>query len=185
MLCFPKERLTLTGGDVFPSTVGGAEPGGEAPFGCWVQGRRGPGGSARGTPSLLSFGCPTFVEVSSPGPIPVAAAALGMDETGECVDSGAGVRVGVEADAALGADTAPLAGEECAAEQVGPDCQAVVAPLVALRADTSLGQPDRGTAAAGAARPSGGFPACGHDPPRSVSNAADSQRCDGLPGREK
>ena len=43
--------------------------------------------------------------------------------------------MGIEADAALGADAAPLAGEECAAEQVGPDCQAVVAPLVALGAD--------------------------------------------------
>jgi hypothetical protein len=61
-----------------------------------------------------------------------------VSEPGERVDSGTGVRVGVEADAALGAaDAAPLAGQERAAEQVGPDCQAVVAPLVALGADTS------------------------------------------------
>jgi hypothetical protein len=26
MLCFPRERLTLAGGDVFQSTVGGVEP---------------------------------------------------------------------------------------------------------------------------------------------------------------
>jgi hypothetical protein len=148
------------------------------------QGRRGPDGSARGTLSLLSFGCPIFIEVSSPEPISVAATALGMDEPGECVDSGAGVRVGVEADAALGADTAPLAGEEGAAEQVGPDCQTVVAPLVALGTDADQGgligeqqQLERLGHRVDFRR--------GHDPPRSVSRGADSQRCDGLPGREK
>ena len=104
------------------------------PFGCRVQGRRGPGGSARAAPSLLWPDCPTFVEAPSPGPIPVAAATLGVGKPGECIDSGAGVRVRIETDAALGADAAPLAGEERAAEQVGPDCQAVVAPLVGTRA---------------------------------------------------
>ena len=44
-------------------------------------------------------------------------------------------RVGIEADAALVPMRPPLAGEECAAEQVGPDGHAVVAPLVALGPD--------------------------------------------------
>jgi hypothetical protein len=60
-----------------------------------------------------------------------------VGEPGERVDRGAGVRVGIEADVALGADAAPLAGEERAAEQVGPDCQAVVAPFVAFGTDAS------------------------------------------------
>jgi len=67
--------------------------------------------------------------------VPVAAAALGAGKLGEGVDGGAGVRVRVEADAALGADAAPLVGEQRAAEQVGPDRQAVEAPFVAVRPD--------------------------------------------------
>jgi hypothetical protein len=62
-----------------------------------------------------------------------------VGEPGERVDRGAGVRVGIEADVALGADAAPLASEERAAEQVGPDCQAVVAPFVAFGTDASEG----------------------------------------------
>jgi len=109
------------------------------PFGCRVQGRRGPGGSARAAPSLLWSACPAFVAAPSPGPIPVAAAALGVGKPGECVDSGAGVRVRIEADSALGADAAPLAGEQGAAEQVEPDGDGIVAPLVALGADADKG----------------------------------------------
>ena len=41
--------------------------------------------------------------------------------------------MGIEAAATLGADAAPLAEQQSAAEQVGPDFQAVVAPLIALR----------------------------------------------------
>ena len=108
-------------------------------FGCRVQGRRGPGGSARAATSLLWPDRPTFVEALSPRPIPVAATALGVGKPGECIDGGTGVRVGIEADPALGADAAPLAGQERAAEQVGPDCQAVVAPLVALGTDAGQG----------------------------------------------
>jgi hypothetical protein len=99
------------------------------PFGCRVQGRRGPGGSARAAPSPPWSEYPAFVDAPSPGPIPVAAATLGVGEPGECVDSGAGVRVGIEADAALGADAAPLAGEQGAAEQVGPDRHAIAEHL--------------------------------------------------------
>ena len=65
----------------------------------------------------------------------IAAAALGAEEAGECVEGGAGVRVGVEAEAAFCADAAPLAGEEGVAEEVWPDGEAVEAPFVALGAD--------------------------------------------------
>jgi len=41
----------------------------------------------------------------------------------------------VEPDAALGADASPMAGEQRATEQVGPNGEPVVAPLVAFRAD--------------------------------------------------
>jgi hypothetical protein len=71
--------------------------------------------------------------------VPVAAAALGAGELGESVNSGAGVGMRIEADAALGADTAPLAGEQRAAEQVGPDRHAVEPPFVAVGADTGQG----------------------------------------------
>jgi hypothetical protein len=139
-LGFPKECLALTGGDVFSGAIGRVEPQpgrGGMPFGCRVQGGGGLGESARAAPSLLWSDCPASVETPSPGSVPVAAATLGVSEPGERVDGGAGVWVRIEADATLGADAAPLAGEERAAEQIGPDCQAVVAPLVALGADTS------------------------------------------------
>jgi hypothetical protein len=131
-LCFPKERLTLAGGDVFPGfrAMGGVEP---QPS----EGGQGRLSDAVSAPTPLRPECPAFVGAPSPRSIPVAAATLGVSEPGERVNGGAGVRVGIEADAALGANAAPLAGEERAAEQVGPDCQAVVAPLIALGADTS------------------------------------------------
>ena len=69
----------------------------------------------------------------------VAAAALGAGELGEGVDGGAGVGVGIEADAALGADAAPLAGQQRAAEQVGPDRHAVEPPFVAVGPDAGQG----------------------------------------------
>ena len=58
-----------------------------------------------------------------------------MGEAGEDIEGGAGIWVGVEAYAALGADAAPVAGEEGATEQVGPDGQAIEAPLVPLGPD--------------------------------------------------
>ena len=128
---------TLAGSDVFPSAVGGVEPqaGGGAPSGCRVQGRRGPGGSARAEPSLPFSVRLIFAAASSSGVIPVAAASLGVGEPGERIDGGAGIRVRIEADAALCADATPVAGEERAAEQVGPDGHTVVAPLVEFRPD--------------------------------------------------
>ena len=75
----------------------------------------------------------------SRGLVLVAAAALGAGEGYEGIAGGAGVGVGVEAAAALGTDAAPVAGEEGAAEQVGLDLQAVVAPLVLLGADADQG----------------------------------------------
>jgi hypothetical protein len=52
--------------------------------------------------------------------------------------AGAGVRVGIEAAAALGADPAPVADEEGAAEQVGPDFQAVEPCFAAARPDPAF-----------------------------------------------
>ena len=51
------------------------------------------------------------------------------------VERGAGVGVRFEASAAFSADAAPVADQQGAAEQVGPDVQPVVAELVALGAD--------------------------------------------------
>ena len=46
----------------------------------------------------------------------------------------------IEPAAAFGADAAPLAEQQGAAEQVGPDLHAVEAPLVALRAGCALSE---------------------------------------------
>ena len=56
-------------------------------------------------------------------------------EGGEGVEGGAWVRVGVEAEVAFGSDAAPVAGEEGAAEEVGPDGEVVEAPFIALGSD--------------------------------------------------
>jgi hypothetical protein len=45
----------------------------------------------------------------------------------------------VEPAVAFGADAAPLTDQQRAAEQVGPDLHAVVAPFVQRRADTHQG----------------------------------------------
>jgi len=65
--------------------------------------------------------------------VPVAATALGPGEVGEGVDGGAGVGMRVEADAALGADATPLAGEQRAAEQIRPYRHPVESPFVGGR----------------------------------------------------
>ena len=106
------------------------------------------------------------------GLVPVAAAALGAGEPGEGVDGGAGVGVRIEADAALGADAAPLAGQQRAAEQVGPDRHAVEAPLVPLRPDAGqrgLVGEQRELERLGHRC---GFRPGGHDSPTNVSKAA-------------
>ena len=43
--------------------------------------------------------------------------------------------MGIETEAALGSDAAPVAGEEGAAEEVGPDGETVEAPFVAFGTD--------------------------------------------------
>ena len=102
----------------------------------------------------------------------VAAAAFAAGEPGEGVEGGAGVGVRVEADAALGADAAPVAGEQGAAEQVGPDGEAVEAPLVALGPDAGerrlVGEQRELERLGHRAR----FAAGGHDSPGTVSKAA-------------
>lgn len=67
--------------------------------------------------------------------IHVAPTALFLCEPGQRVDGGAGVRVRIQADAALVTDAAPLAGEQRMPEQVSPDLHAVEAPFVQFGAD--------------------------------------------------
>jgi hypothetical protein len=62
----------------------------------------------------------------------VAALALLPCQTRQCVDGGARIGVWVEPAATFGADAAPLAQQQGAAEQVGPDFHAVIAPHVEL-----------------------------------------------------
>lgn len=97
------------------------------------QGRRGPGGGVGAAPP------PFFPSRRSRGLVLVAAAALAVSEAGKGVEGGGGVGVGVEAATALGTDAAPVAREEGASEQVGPDFEAVVAPFVALGTDADQG----------------------------------------------
>ena len=67
-------------------------------------------------------------------PVPIAPATLGPHKPGESVDGGARVGVRVEPDPAGRADPAPVAGKEGTAEEIRPDGQAVVPPLVLLGA---------------------------------------------------
>ena len=97
-------------------------------------------GGAGAAPSPLPFLAPGQGRGrGSRGAVLVAAAAFLAGKVGEGVEGGAGIGVGVEAAAACGADAAPLAHEEGAAEQVGPDFQAVVAPFVAFGAHADQG----------------------------------------------
>jgi hypothetical protein len=94
-------------------------------------------------------------EAPSPRPFPVAAAALGVDEPGEHVDGGAGVRVRIERDAALVADATPLAGQKRAAEQNGARPPSDNSATRSAPGGFGSARPDRGTAEAGAVRTSG------------------------------
>ena len=67
---------------------------------------------------------------SSQGAVLVAAAALGLEDVGKGVDRRTGIGVRVEPAASLGADAAPLANQQRAAEQVEPDLHAAVTPFV-------------------------------------------------------
>ena len=86
------------------------------------------GGTARAAPSrsMAPWSCRAIL---------IAATALGVDDLGEGVDGGARIGMGIEPAAAFGADAAPLADQQSAAEQVGPDLQAVEAPFVEFRPD--------------------------------------------------
>jgi hypothetical protein len=84
-------------------------------------------------------GAPRLSSRRSRGAVAVATTPLGVEEACEGVDGGAGIGVWIEAPAAFGADASPLADEEGAAEEVGPNLHAVVAPFVALGADPDEG----------------------------------------------
>ena len=68
-------------------------------------------------------------------PLLIAAAALPPREAGECIDGSAGIGMRIQPPVAFGADAAPLAKQQGAAEQVGPDLHPVEALLVALGTD--------------------------------------------------
>jgi hypothetical protein len=67
----------------------------------------------------------------------VASAALGAEDAGQGVGGGAWIGMRIEAAMAFGADAAPLPHEQSAAEEVGPDLHAVIAPLVQRWPDTN------------------------------------------------
>jgi hypothetical protein len=140
--------------------------------GLWCGGVRGGGrrgGGARAAPSPL-LPRPAWW---SPRPILIPAPVLGVDEAGEGVDGGAGIGVRIEAAAAFGTDASPLAEEEGAAEEVGPDFHAVVAPFVVLGADADEGCGFREERELdGGSRCGECVAAFGHDVAGSVSPAA-------------
>ena len=103
--------------------------------GCRVQGRRGPGGGAGAEPPLCPYLSPYPCFEASRGGFAITTASFAAGEGGEGVESGAWVWVGVEAEVAFGSDAPPVAGEEGAAEEVGPDGEVVEAPFVALGPD--------------------------------------------------
>ena len=109
------------------------------------------------------------------GAILVAATAFLAGKGCDGIDRRTGVGVGIEAVAALGADAAPLAQQQSAAEQVGPDLHAVVAELVTLGANADQGggfREERQLDGDRAFRAE--FAASGHGVAGSVSREADS-----------
>ena len=84
----------------------------------------------------LSPGCCARV-VASWRAVLVAAATLGTNEPSKGINGGADIWVRIEPDATWGADASPVPCQQRAAEQVGPDGEAVEAPLVALGTDAS------------------------------------------------
>jgi hypothetical protein len=115
---------------------------------------------------------------------------LGPEDLAEGVDRRTGIGMWIEPARAFGADAAPLADQEGAAEQIGPDLHPVVAPFVQRRADADergrfgkqrqLGRrrPDGGRHGAGGeagGRSTGGRGhgfAIGHIIPKNVTSAA-------------
>ena len=107
-----------------------------------MQGRRGRGEKLEAAlPFLVSAWSQRRQASCSKHAIAIAAAAFGAGASGQRVDSGARVGMVIETVAAACAATTPTADQQGAAEQVGPDLEAVVAVLVALGqgADKSCG----------------------------------------------
>jgi hypothetical protein len=121
----------------------------------------------------------------------VAAPALGLEQGGQGINGGPGIGVWIETPAAAGAETAPVADQQGAAEQVGRswlkvpsgeaggnsqrrgDFQAVEAPFIAFGADANEGGGFREERKLDRRRACGaGFAAFGHDLPGSVSPPA-------------
>jgi hypothetical protein len=71
----------------------------------------------------------------SRAPVLIAAPALPPGEAGECVEGSPRICVWIEAAAPFSANAAPLAEQQGASEQIGPNLHAVEAPFVALRPD--------------------------------------------------
>ena len=68
-------------------------------------------------------------------PSSITAAALRVCEPGQGVDRGTTIGVRIQPDSPRRADTAPVANEERAAEQVWPNGEAVIPPLIPFGAD--------------------------------------------------
>jgi len=137
---------------------------------CRVQGRLGPGEGSGA--ALLIFWPERWSATWSSSALAIAAAALGTDAGGEGVDGGAGVGMLVKPMPARGADAAPSADEEGAAEQVGPDLEAVEAFFIAIGADADEGGGFREERELDGGGPSGGgLAAFGHGVAGSVTRA--------------
>src|SRR4051794_17182006 len=61
------------------------------------------------------------------GAVPIAALAFPLDQAGEGVEGGTRIGMRIEPAAAFGTDATPLADQQGAAEQVGPDLHAIEA----------------------------------------------------------
>jgi hypothetical protein len=72
---------------------------------------------------------------ASRGAVPVTPAALPRRQAGEGIEGRPRIGMRLQPAASFGADATPLADQQGMAEQVGPDFQAVEAPLIAFGAD--------------------------------------------------
>ena len=93
-------------------------------------------GSAAATPAWSAWPA-SGAAIGSRAAVLIAAAALAPGEACERVDGGAGIGMRIQPAPSLGADAAPLAEQECAAEQVWPDLHAIEAPFIAFGADAA------------------------------------------------
>ncbi len=125
--------------------------------------------------AVFLSGLVAAIACGSPRTVLIAAAAFGAEDGGESVESGAGVGMGIEPAAAFGANAAPLAHEQGAAEEVRPDLHAVEAPLVAVGSDADEGGFFREERELDGLR-AGCFAPFRHDDPRSVTPFAGGWR---------